>query len=393
MRGLERRVAAGLSPDVRSVASVFVSRWDKATMEKVPGDLARSSRHRDIAAGLQGVSRPAGLRSLAAAGRTGRAAAAAAVRQHQQQGPAGLRRALHGGARCAEHGQHGAGGDTAGVRQLTARSIGRWRATAATAEQVLAAMSRAGIDVAALARQLQDEGAKGFVNSWKDLLGAIETKSKALVSTVTEGLIMADEQPIETAAWRALAAHHQTIKDVHLRQLFGDDAGRGERLTAEGAGLYLDYSKNRITDETIRLLLQLAHERGVTRTARCDVPRGHDQRHGAACGAARGAAGAEGCKHHGRWPRRRTRRARRAGPDGRLRRARSLRGVARAYRQAHPQRDQYRHRRFVSRARDGVSRAASVQRPVDDLPLRVQRGRRRFHRGHAGVWTPTRPCS
>jgi glucose-6-phosphate isomerase len=63
--------------------------------------------------------------------------------------------------------------------------------------------------------------------------------------------------------WQALAAHHETIKDVHLRQLFADDPGRGERLAAEGAGLYLDYSKNRITDETVRLLLELARERGV----------------------------------------------------------------------------------------------------------------------------------
>jgi len=76
---------------------------------------------------------------------------------------------------------------------------------------------------------------------------------------------MADMQrPNETAAWHALDAHYQQIKDVHLRQLFADDAGRGERLTVEGAGLYLDYSKNRITDETVRLLLQLAQERGVT---------------------------------------------------------------------------------------------------------------------------------
>lgn len=75
---------------------------------------------------------------------------------------------------------------------------------------------------------------------------------------------MADSQrPNETAAWRALAAHYQQIKDVHLRQLFAEDPGRGERLTADGAGLYLDYSKNRITDETVRLLLQLAQERGV----------------------------------------------------------------------------------------------------------------------------------
>jgi glucose-6-phosphate isomerase len=76
---------------------------------------------------------------------------------------------------------------------------------------------------------------------------------------------MADApRPNETAAWRALEAHYQQIKDKHLRELFAEDQGRGERLTAEGAGLYLDYSKNRITDETVRLLLQLAKERGVT---------------------------------------------------------------------------------------------------------------------------------
>jgi len=71
-------------------------------------------------------------------------------------------------------------------------------------------------------------------------------------------------QSNQTAAWQALATHYQQIKDVHLRKLFADDPGRGERLTAEGAGLYLDYSKNRITNETVRLLLGLAAERGVT---------------------------------------------------------------------------------------------------------------------------------
>ena len=76
---------------------------------------------------------------------------------------------------------------------------------------------------------------------------------------------MADApRPNDTAAWRALDAHYQQIKDKHLRELFAEDKDRGERLTVEGAGLYLDYSKNRITDETIRLLLQLAKERGVT---------------------------------------------------------------------------------------------------------------------------------
>jgi glucose-6-phosphate isomerase len=61
-------------------------------------------------------------------------------------------------------------------------------------------------------------------------------------------------------AWRALQAHHAAIEGLHLRQLFADDPGRGERLTAEGAGLYLDYSKQRVTGETLRLLLQLADE-------------------------------------------------------------------------------------------------------------------------------------
>src|SRR6202012_5374332 len=75
--------------------------------------------------------------------------------------------------------------------------------------------------------------------------------------------MVGSQQPNETAAWRALATHYQQIKDVHLRRLFADDPGRGERLTAEGAGLYLDYSKNRITDETVRVLLRLAQERGV----------------------------------------------------------------------------------------------------------------------------------
>jgi glucose-6-phosphate isomerase len=67
----------------------------------------------------------------------------------------------------------------------------------------------------------------------------------------------------ETKAWRALQVHHAEVKDVHLRELFAKDPGRAERFALEGAGLFLDYSKNRITDETMRLLLALAEERGV----------------------------------------------------------------------------------------------------------------------------------
>jgi glucose-6-phosphate isomerase len=67
----------------------------------------------------------------------------------------------------------------------------------------------------------------------------------------------------QSPAWQALKAHHQQLHDVHLRTLFADDPQRGERLNLEAAGLYLDYSKNRLTDETLRLLVQLADERGL----------------------------------------------------------------------------------------------------------------------------------
>ena len=63
--------------------------------------------------------------------------------------------------------------------------------------------------------------------------------------------------------WIALEAHHQAMKGVHLRRLFAGDPKRGERLAVEGAGVYLDYSKNRISDETIGLLLELAQECGL----------------------------------------------------------------------------------------------------------------------------------
>jgi glucose-6-phosphate isomerase len=67
----------------------------------------------------------------------------------------------------------------------------------------------------------------------------------------------------ERQAWNALAAHHRSVRELHLRKLFTDDPKRGERMTAEAVGLYLDYSKNHITDETLKLLLQLADESGL----------------------------------------------------------------------------------------------------------------------------------
>ena len=78
------------------------------------------------------------------------------------------------------------------------------------------------------------------------------------METLTE--LLTASPGTEQLAWKALEAHYKKIRRVHLRSLFAEDPKRGERLAAQAAGLYLDYSKNRITDETLRLLLELAEE-------------------------------------------------------------------------------------------------------------------------------------
>jgi glucose-6-phosphate isomerase len=97
-------------------------------------------------------------------------------------------------------------------------------------------------------------------------------------SVMTESRSKAKERKIEMAAgvetvtrnsavkgqaWKKLAIHFEQVRELHLRQLFADDPKRGTRFTAEALGLYLDYSKNRITDETLKLLVQLAQESGL----------------------------------------------------------------------------------------------------------------------------------
>jgi glucose-6-phosphate isomerase len=71
------------------------------------------------------------------------------------------------------------------------------------------------------------------------------------------------EPLIKRKAWKSLQSHYEKVRELHLRDLFADDAKRGERMTAEAVGLFLDYSKNRITDETVKLLVDLAKESGL----------------------------------------------------------------------------------------------------------------------------------
>jgi glucose-6-phosphate isomerase len=83
-----------------------------------------------------------------------------------------------------------------------------------------------------------------------------ESISHYRIMNMTTGIQSLTARP----AWKALEAHHQQLRKSHLRNLFSDDPKRGERMTAEAVGIYLDYSKNRITEETLKLLLQLASE-------------------------------------------------------------------------------------------------------------------------------------
>jgi transaldolase len=179
MRGLERRLSAGLSPDVRSVASLFISRWDKATMDKVP------ERDRDklgVAIGQQAYK---AYRDVLESDRWQRLANYGARAQRLLFASTGTKDpkasdVLYIGALAAPNtvntmpeetllafGEHGQ------VSGTIARDGG-------DCEQVLAEFGKVGIDVAKLGADLQKEGAKSFDDSWQDLLKAIETKSKAL---------------------------------------------------------------------------------------------------------------------------------------------------------------------------------------------------------------------
>ena len=74
---------------------------------------------------------------------------------------------------------------------------------------------------------------------------------------------MSSKATVKQQLWESLESHHQEVSKRHLRELFAEDPQRGERMALEAVGLYFDYSKNRITDETLKLLFQLAEESGL----------------------------------------------------------------------------------------------------------------------------------
>ncbi|AYJ84572.1 transaldolase (plasmid) [Sphingomonas paeninsulae] len=179
MEGLERRVAAGLSPDVRSVASLFVSRWDVAVMDKVPPALrntlgiAVSKQTYQAYCDVQESTRFQRLANLGA--RAQRLLFASTGTKDKSASDtlyiSGL--AAPNTVNTMPEGTLLAFGDHGTVTDMLPRDGG-------DAEASLSAHAKAGIDLVAMADQLQSDGAKGFVDSWRDLLGAIEVKSKVL---------------------------------------------------------------------------------------------------------------------------------------------------------------------------------------------------------------------
>lgn len=179
MRGLERRVAAGLDADVRSVASVFISRWDRAVVEEVPDEL---KNRLGIAVGQHAYR---AYRGLIASDRWQRLEGIGARPQRLLFASTSSKdkRAtdtLYIEALAAPNTVNTMPEDTLRAFADHGAIKGVLNPDGGDCDAVLAAYAKAGIDVAALARKLQSDGAKAFIASWQDLLKSIGAKSKAL---------------------------------------------------------------------------------------------------------------------------------------------------------------------------------------------------------------------
>jgi transaldolase len=179
LRGLERRVAAGLNPDIRSVASVFVSRWDKATMDKVPGSLRDKL---GIAIGQQIYK---AYRDLLESDRWQRLANFGARPQRLLFASTGTKDpkasdVLYIAALGAPNTINTMPEETLIAFSEHGQLGGALPRNGGSCEQVLADFGKAGIDLGKLAEDLQSQGARSFDDSWQKLLNAIQTKSKTL---------------------------------------------------------------------------------------------------------------------------------------------------------------------------------------------------------------------
>jgi transaldolase len=179
MRGLERRLAAGLSPDVRSVASLFISRWDKATMDKVPANLRNKL---GIAIGLQAYK---AYRDVLESDRWQRLENLGARPQRLLFASTGTKDpeasdVLYISALAAPNTVNTMPEKTLLAFGDHGQMSGALPRTGGDADQVVAEFAKAGVDAVKLAADLQEQGAKSFDESWQELMSAIEAKSKGL---------------------------------------------------------------------------------------------------------------------------------------------------------------------------------------------------------------------
>ena len=202
-------------PAVASVASLFISRWDVAVDDDAPRRAPQQARHRGRRADLRAPTASCSTRPRwQRLAERGRAAAAAALGEHRDEGPGRLRRALRRGARLAVDGQHDAGEHAATPSPTTARSgepMARRRRR--LREQTLAEFEDAGIDVDALAERLQHEGADSFVKSWTEMLESIESKQR-----VQPGDRLGELPRRATPLWAELERHDAPIDDAPARR-------------------------------------------------------------------------------------------------------------------------------------------------------------------------------
>jgi transaldolase len=175
MRGIERRIAAGLNPEVASVASVFISRWDVAVAKKVSPQL------RDRLGIAMGKRIYAAFTNLISSDRSRRLYNVGARPQRLLWGSTGTKnpeapKTLYAAALAAPLTVNTMPEDTLNAVAESLDPIDLLPAHGGDGEEVLAQFAKEGIDIAALAEQLQDEGAKSFINSWNDLMQIIEKK-------------------------------------------------------------------------------------------------------------------------------------------------------------------------------------------------------------------------
>ena len=351
MRGIERRIAAGLDPEVDSVASLFVSRWDVAVKDKVPAELRNRlgiaiaqrtyKAYRDLLA----------VAALAEARRGRRASAAPALGQHRHEGSG--RAATRSTSRRSPRRTPSTRCPRRRCRPspTMARSAAPMPPDGGDAEAVLAEFAHATASTTTRSpRSCSTKAPKRSPSRGRSLLDGIDGQERD--SSPRASAMSAPAARRAAPAWQALAAHHDGRRRGASARAVRRRPGRGERLVARGRRplpRLLEEPRHRRDAGAARRARRRARP---ARAHRGDVPRRRDQRHREARGAARRAARAAQARALDRRRRRRRGRgARGARPHGRLRRRGAQRPLARPHRQAHPQRRQHRHRRLRPRAR------------------------------------------